>query len=329
MSEKNLWQERIKKALWRGFLFLLILPVLLGLFFAFLAIWGERPFLGSFILNQKIFQVSKGSEVKILFVGDMFFDRYIRAVAREKGGDYIFSCAEKFIQSADFAVGNLEGPITEMPSKSEGTAPGSAENFYFTFPPETAELLAKRNFRAVNLGNNHIGNEGPEGIVSTRAALDKAAVGYFGGLSSNEPIYRTAEKGQEFSFIGFNEFGGGSPERVAEKIASEREAGRTVFVYAHWGDEYSEGVSRLRPIAAAFAEAGAAAVIGSHPHIVLPSESVDGAFVYYSLGNFIFDQYWNDEVRTGLAVIFKVSDGKISVEERKIVLEPDGRTCPE
>ncbi len=290
---------------------------------------GGVVFLTSFnSRNLKLeLDVPVGGEVKIIFVGDMMFDRYIRKVTREKGDDFVFSCVREMLGRADFVVGNLEGPITNSMSKSEGTAPGSAGNFYFTFPIKTAEILARNNFRAVNLGNNHIGNEGREGMVSTKKILTKAGVGYFGGLLGDEQIYRSEKRGQKFSFAGFNQFGGDSPEMVAKKISLEKKTGRMVFVYVHWGEEYSDDISKFRPIAKLFSEAGADAVIGSHSHIILPSERIGDTIVYYSLGNFIFDQYWNEEVRTGMAVLFRVLNGKIFTEEYKTYLESDGRTC--
>jgi hypothetical protein len=51
--------------------------------------------------------------------------------------------------------------------------------------------------------------------------------------------------------------------------------------------------------------------------------------VYYSLGNFIFDQYWNAEVTRGLAVLLDISDDQIGVTEYPVTLTPDGRTCPD
>lgn len=267
-------------------------------------------------------------EVKILFVGDMNFDRYIRSVMEKKGDDYVFSCVEDLLKSVDFVVGNLEGPITDNPSISQGSEIGSPENFHFTFPVKTASILLLNNFGAVNIGNNHIGNEGLGGISSTKKFLSAAGVGYFGGLSGDEAIYRMDKNGQKISFVGFNQFGGSSPEKVAEIIKSEREAGREVFVYAHWGEEYSEDVSNLRPIAESFVKAGASLIVASHPHIILPNEKIGDILVYYSLGNFIFDQYWNDEVRKGEVLNVTISNGKISTEDRAIFLEKDGRTCP-
>lgn len=265
--------------------------------------------------------------VKLLFVGDMNFDRHIRKVILEKGEDFVFFCLGNILKDADLVVGNLEGPITGYPSISLGTEPGSPSNFIFTFPTTTAKLLARHNIKLVNLGNNHISNFGQEGILSTRKYLDEAGINYFGGINGDEPIFRTKMGGENISFISYNQFGGDSAEKVVEKIAEENRAGQLVIVYTHWGVEYSPVTVQARNIAKLFAESGASVIIGSHPHIISPSEKIGDTFVYYSLGNFIFDQYWDREVSTGLLLTLGVNNNQIEVLEHKVVLNPDGSTC--
>lgn len=77
---------------------------------------------------------------RILFVGDMMFDRYIRQVGYNKGEDFIFSCIGDFLKDSDLVVGNLEGSITDNPSISMGSEIDTPDNYVFTFPPSTAEL---------------------------------------------------------------------------------------------------------------------------------------------------------------------------------------------
>jgi poly-gamma-glutamate capsule biosynthesis protein CapA/YwtB (metallophosphatase superfamily) len=271
---------------------------------------------------------------KVLFVGDMFFDRYIRLVSYNKGEDFTFSCIGSFLKDSDLVVGNLEGPITDNPSSSLGTVPGGNGNYTFTFPSRIAALLAKNNIKLVNLGNNHIGNFGQAGIISTRKYLDEAHVKYFGlpreaSAEWGGDIYRTEVGGTKISFISFNEFGGDSPEKVAQKIITEKANKQTVVVYAHWGDEYIAVPQRVKATAKLFVQSGADFIVGSHPHIILPSEKIGNAEVYYSLGNFIFDQYWDKEVSTGLAleIDIKGKPADWQIIEHKVSLNKDGKTC--
>src|SRR3990167_7475696 len=110
------------------------------LIFIFIAV----VLLGSFFSYEK-------REAKILFVGDMFFDRHLRKVMYNKGGDYIFSCVGDFIKNADVVVGNLEGPVTENASVSLISKVESSENYIFTFPTNVPALLHKYNIKIVNL----------------------------------------------------------------------------------------------------------------------------------------------------------------------------------
>lgn len=305
----------MKKVLIAGILILLIFFV--STFFE----KSEETF-----FSKKIFSI-KPKEIRILFVGDIFLDRYIRKVMNTKGEDYVFSCINEFLNGYDLVVGNLEGPITNSPSISLGSEIGSPNNYIFTFPPSSAGLLYKNNIKIVNLGNNHIGNFGKEGFSSTKKYLNDEGVEFFGGYYGDEPVLKKEIKGSQISFVSFNEFGGEKAEIIAEKIRGEKEEGRVVFVYTHWGDEYVAPPQRVKNYAKLFAEAGADFIIGSHPHIVLESEKIGDTFVYYSLGNFLFDQYWNEEVKTGLALEIKIKGGETEVVEHKTNLEKDGRVC--
>ncbi len=267
-------------------------------------------------------------EAHILFVGDMFFDRQIRFVSGYDGPDFPFSCIDPLLQSADLVVGNLEGPITANPSVSLGTIPGSPNNYRFTFPTTTATTLLRHNIRVVTIGNNHILNFGRTGLSTTHAYLDAAGVGYFGGVLGSEPVYETEVADVPLSFVGYNMFGGGSPGDVADLISNEKKKGREVIVFSHWGVEYSTSTNTIRSIATLFAMNGATAVIGSHPHVVGGHERIASTTVYYSLGNFIFDQYFSQAVRHGLAVMLTITkNGVVGIEEYPTELERDGRTC--
>jgi poly-gamma-glutamate synthesis protein (capsule biosynthesis protein) len=81
--------------------------------------------------------------------------------------------------------------------------------------------------------------------------------------------------------------------------------GDFVIVMPHWGEEYVSTTSpALRAQAKAFVDAGAGAIIGSHPHVVGEQEWMGTVPVFYSLGNFIFDQYFSSSVMKGEIVAF-------------------------
>lgn len=268
-------------------------------------------------------------EARILFGGDMMFDRSMRIASDEKGQDFLIECLDPLLLDADLVVANLEGPITDNPSKSAYSKVATPDNFTFTFPTTTAQLLYRHNIKMVNLGNNHILNFNVDGVEQTKRYLQEAGVEYFGAPSDENPVARIMLDGMPVSFVNWNEWGGQKSEGVVARIREESESGRLVFVYTHWGDEYVEPPSRVKDLAHAFIDAGAEMVIGSHPHVVLESEVYKDRHIYYSLGNLIFDQYWNDAVSTGLMLEVRLTDdGIVDVLEKQVKLQRDRRTCP-
>ena len=272
------------------------------------------------------------ARAEILFGGDMMFDRSIRATVEANGDDFIFSCLDPMLRSADIVVANLEGPITQSASVSIGTDVGDEGNFTFTFPTSTARLLARHNMRMVNIGNNHVMNFGREGLAETRGWLDAGGVLYFGepDLGEAERVERVSVRGIPFSFVNWSDWTSDKTDHTVAQVRKEADMGRVVVLYAHWGEEYvAQPLPRVKQLARSFIDAGASIVIGSHPHVVQEREFYRGAYIYYSLGNLIFDQYWNEDVRTGLLVraVFGPR-GVVSVEEIPVHLERDRRTCP-
>ena len=238
----------------------------------------SNPITRTTVSNQ-----DSSQSIKLLFVGDMMFDRHIRKMALRHGEDFLFSCIDPLLMKHDVVIGNLEGPITTNPSTSMGTKVGSPENYYFTFPTSTASLLFKHNIKLVSIGNNHIDNQKAEGILQTKKFLRDSNVAFFGGLASDSPVYRTTDNKIPISFINYNQFGGEKEDVVARTIFEEKSQGRIVIVYAHWGEEYQDVVAPVRRTAKHFAERGADIIIGSHPHIVQSHEVIGTTIVYYSL----------------------------------------------
>ena len=265
------------------------------------------------ISNERATQAS----ATVIFGGDMMFDRYIRQVASVASEDFIFSCIYPTLRAADLVVANLEGPITDHEPVG-----GMA----FTFPPSTAALLAQHNIKIVNLGNNHSFDFGTEGVHSTRAYLDAAGVMYFGFPEAR--VATTSVGGIGLALVNYNEFGDDTAAHVVSAIGESRKEGLVPIVYAHWGEEYQSATTQEKELAHAFVDAGAELVVGSHPHVVQEHELYHGENIYYSLGNFIFDQYFSDDVRQGLLLKILFSERGISgIEEIPITLETDGRTC--
>ena len=267
----------------------------------------------------------------VLFGGDMMFDRSIRTAVSAQGGDFIFSCLDPLLQGKDLVVANLEGPITDNPSISQFSVPEGENNFTFTFPTSTAALLFAHNIRLVNLGNNHMLNFKREGLLQTKRYLHDAGVGFFGDPDVPDPgrVARIDIKGVPFSFVNWSDWTSDNTDLTLTQVRSEVADGRVVVVYTHWGEEYIQPTNRMILLAHAFIDEGASIVIGSHPHVVQLKEEYKGKLIYYSLGNMIFDQYFDEAVTHGLMleVTFSLT-GVETIQEHPIILLPDRRTCP-
>lgn len=268
--------------------------------------------------------------VTVLFGGDMMFDRTIREVMAKNGDDYVFSCLGDTLSAPDLVVANLEGPVTDFPSTSVGSEPGGPNNYTFTFPTSTATLLVRHNIRLVNIGNNHIMNFSREGLAQTKQWLDAAGVAYFGDPASpeSERVARLQIEGIAFSFVNWSDWTSDKTDHTVAQVREEAESGRIVVVYTHWGEEYVPATERVKTLAHQFVDAGASIVIGSHPHVVQEHEEYNGKHIYYSLGNFVMDQYWNEDVRSGLMLHVVFGKGGVTaVEEIPVYLERDRTTC--
>ncbi len=273
------------------------------------------------------------SYVQLLFVGDLFLDRGIRYYAQKNGGyEFIFEKISAELLKNDLVVANLEGPITDYKSKSINTGVGDPNNFVFTFDPAVAKTLFNENIRLINLGNNHILNFGREGVASTKKYLSQAKVDYFG--APDGPRSALAEiNGVKVVFVSYNEFASNNVEleqkSAIEEINKVRLGADIVVVFAHWGAEYKLISSvYVQKLAHQFVDAGADLIIGGHPHVIQQMEEYKGKRIYYSLGNFVFDQYGFKNCQDGLGVEVKIDKKTKSLEFKEInfYLQPNGQT---
>ena len=313
-----------------------------SLFLLFVFLVNRQDFLP---YTQEVEEQKQEETVSILFFGDIMFDRDIRRIGSEKGYSYLFSCIKDILIKADAVVANLEGPITANKSVSLGSKIDTPANFQFTFDPVITDALLLNNIGYVNIGNNHILNFGWEGLDETRAYLSKAGIKYFGNPkidnATTSSIAHIKLPGRIISLINYNQFPSTSAVSpplggLTAEISSESSKGNFVVIYAHWGEEYVPATPSQIVAAHAFIDAGADIVIGSHPHVVQERELYKGKYIFYSLGNFIFDQWFDDAVTHGLGVrltwLPAYRSGRpglqVQVEELSLELTRDGRTCP-
>lgn len=268
--------------------------------------------------------------LSILFVGDLMFDRYIRQISEKNGSDFVFAGVSKLLSENDLVVGNLEGPITDNLSVSVGSASGARDNYIFTFNSDVASNLWKNNIKIVDIGNNHILNFGDSGLSQTKEYLKKNNIDFFGDPDGENRMLVLDKNNIKIAFVSYNQFEKDGQAKALDdiKVAKKRNVDK-VILYTHWGKEFTtEPDETIKQLAHSFVDAGADLIIGSHPHVVQGKEQYAGKMIYYSLGNFIFDQYFSPETQKGLAVKLEMNrvEKRIVLSEFSVTMKSNGQT---
>lgn len=243
----------------------------------------------------------KKSAASMLVVGDIMLDRTVyEHTKKAKDFNHPFLLIDPlFEQPYDMRVANLEGPITDS------TSVALTSRFTFTFNPKFVAPL-KQRFDVLSLANNHTTNFGHKGLLQTRRYLGDAGVLYFGD-PNNAPgfIATTTEKnGITFGFVGHHQLIEKGFDHVLAEIRKLDTQVDVVIVLPHWGAEYitDRPTALQKKEAHAMIDAGADVIFGAHPHVIQPIELYKEKIIFYSFGNFIFDQYFSRETMEGLAV---------------------------
>lgn len=254
-----------------------------------------------------------------MFLGDFMLDRSNRNLIDRRGLDWMTKEISNIFLNKDLIVINLEGTITDKNSVSVGTVETEKGHFIFTFNPErTKNFLEENKIGIANLGNNHITNFGAEGVLETKKNLQNFGVDYFGDPTDQNNFLVKDIEGMKIGFVNYNAFSKINSAETMENIRKAKKQSNFVIVYTHWGAEYAllENETQ-RKLAHDFIDNGADLIIGTHPHVIQPVEIYKNKAIFYSLGNFIFDQYFSEDVKERLAV-----GGSISKDKTEFYLEP-------
>lgn len=243
----------------------------------------------------------------ILYVGDIMLDRGVEYLMKKNGFDYPFEKIKPTIGNTDFVCGNLEGPIVNNPKDF------SSKSIEFAFVPETAKSLASAGFNLFSLANNHTLNMGSIGLKETRELLLESGI-----IAVGDPLGCGDDfihKNNDIIQVAFNKTFpiNCSDDEIAKTIKVIKSANPNNFlvVNIHWGEEYRPRNSiSQKQTAHIIIDAGADLIIGHHPHVVQNIEIYNNKLIFYSLGNFIFDQYFSHETQQSLGVKLEMYSDK-------------------
>ncbi len=258
------------------------------------------------------------------FGGDTAFGRYHKSQRyRPHGGTHPFRFLKPLLDKADATVVNLETPLMDGDPKKirEGKWPKSS--LWFRSDTRYALKMAEAGVAGVSLANNHTEDCGKEAYRSTVDALTEAGVAHAGLQPDGDPYAPAVFEKAGTQFVLFSRStkrnkggigaGNSHPTIAFETLSDVRKRGASrvkearatypdaVILFAlHWGQEYQTTPSgSQRRAARALIDAGANAVLGHHAHVLQPVEVWNDGVIFYSLGNFLFDQYRAEARRSG------------------------------
>ncbi len=264
------------------------------------------------------------NSIRLLFAGDLYLteilqDKYRRAGIQAAATEELLA----FLHDADLFILNQEFPF--------GTTGEAMEEKEYTFrvSPDLVSVPVELGVDLVTLANNHILDFGRGPLTETLEALDEAGIAHVGGGENLEEAkaLKTFEiQGKILGFLGASrvipeaswnasQYNSGvfttyDATQLVSEIQKAKESCDFVAVLVHWGIErntYPEDYQKT--LARQYIDAGADAVIGSHPHVLQGIEYYQGKPIFYSLGNFIF----NNSAYESILVEFELTGDETKV----------------
>jgi len=252
-----------------------------------------------------------------LFFGDTMIDRNVGARINEDGFDWLFNEIKgeenRFFIGSDLISANLEGTVT-----NGGAHYPPNYSYDFAFAPDLINGFKKYNFNFFNIANNHVTDQGERGVQETGNNLAALGFNYAGcpdGVADESCAGKAIEiNGRKIGMVGLSMVYSNFDLEKAKKIIADlkKETG-LVVVNIHWGNEYEHQFNKHQEnVGHALIDAGVDVIIGHHPHAVQGMEIYQGKPIFYSLGNFIFDQYFSPDTQEGLAIGLNISSDNMN-----------------
>lgn len=276
---------------------------------------------------------SEMKPVTMNILGDIIPGRHVAEKMAEKGVEYPFKLVAPYTRGADIVLGNLECPLTD-------SIKPPYSGMQFSAPASTVEGLKLLGLNIVTLANNHSTNFGRGAFEDTLKILSESRIARVGGGYDYHEAYSPVimdVRGFKVGFIDYNSIpesidASGSDSGVAwirmrpwnpdspddfrmveERVREAAEKSDFVVACFHWGQEYRyEPSDSMRELARRAVDAGADMVVGQHTHTIGPVELYKGGVIFYTLGNFIFDQRFSEQVRRGFILKCEFKEGMLT-----------------
>ena len=271
------------------------------------------------IAEPVIESASESTLVRLGFAGDINFDEEwpTTKYMDEKGGiENVFSeNLLELMRGFDIFMLNNEFTYSTRGEQVDKT-------YHFRADPSRVSNLDILGVDLVLLANNHVFDYGEDALLDTLDTLEDAGIPYVGAgrnleeamkpcifeINGRKIAYVAASSAEEYTpsiaTRAATEDESGildcyDPERFLQVIRDASETADYVIANVHWGMEYDyHYYENQRDLAERMVEAGADAIIGTHTHCLQGINFIDHVPVFYSLGNYWFNE---KNLYTGLA----------------------------
>ena len=264
-------------------------------------------------------------DTTIVITGDVELSEYVQRNYNASGATGVVS--EEMLQelsSADVLEINNEFCFSERGEQAPD------KQFTFRVNPSYVSLLNEMGVDVAGLANNHVLDFGRDALADTFTTLSDAGIEYTGAGTSREDASKLIVKevnGKKYGFLAASRvipvgswnvdnsqpgvFTCYDTTALCNAITAAKTQVDYLFVCVHWGVEHTTELTDYQVANGhAYIDAGADAVIGSHPHVLQGMEYYNGKPIFYSLGNFIF----NENINSTMAVKFVFNEaGDVTV----------------
>jgi poly-gamma-glutamate synthesis protein (capsule biosynthesis protein) len=273
--------------------------------------------------------------ISLAIVGDlMCHSQQFESAKKDSGYDFkpTFASVKKYLETADFAFGNLETVTAGAAVKFTGYP-------MFNTPVEYLDAAKDAGFDVLTNANNHSLDRGFNGVQKTIEELEKRSILHTGTARTinerNTPlIVRKNDTKLGVLAYTYGTNGIRIPEgkefcvnlidtvQIKIDIAKSKAAGaNAVLVFVHWGIEYQRfGNDTQKMLENFIHKNGALLVLGSHPHVLQPSSvsnsNLKSGFTIFSLGNFISaqrKQFTDCGIILRMKLIKNIGTGEVSI----------------
>lgn len=278
--------------------------------------------------TSSVSEYNGGKLVKGTVVGDMMLGRSITNKGSKNNYKNMFSGVSDLWKDSDYVAGNLECVLLDNASDYEK----NDKEIHINAETKTANVLKENGFTLVSLANNHLADFKAKGVVNTLDTLDKVGLKHVGaGRNLTEAAEYDIQEinGVKIATIAVSDI---IPKDFAARdskagilttktlkyyqaVKDASEKADLVIANIHWGVEYGMTETEAQQqLARNLINWGVDVVIGSHPHVLQPVEKYGDGIIFYSMGNFVFDQGWS-RTKDGMVLNYYVDeDGNCSFE---------------